>query len=290
MTVNVDLNIPVPADTDTYNLVVDLNSMKNGILDSLGDVIVELGQRPETGSAAAFYSVTCTATGVFGGSVTVNTSDTGGALVLSNSAASFGLEKVGVAQFKFNSGRWYSSVPIRVLDGVNADDAASRGHVTARENVLRGEIGVVQSNVDALEAKSVVRYNGNQQWAPNANYATTAGYAASAGSAPVGSHNHDGTYQPAGSYAPAANRPAVHVGTTPVVGVAARGEANTTLPLPRSDKKPDFLGVTVLDIDNDEVFASVRRVWADNATAPIRLKNVSANGENVRVQWTAIYV
>lgn len=290
MTVNVDLNIPVPLDTDNYNLILDLNSMKNGILDSLNDVIVELGQRPETGSAASFLSVTCTSTGVFGTSVSVNSADTGGALVLSNSAASFGLEKVGVAQFKFGSGRWYSSVPIRIADGVNADDAASRGHVTDRENVLRTEIGVVQGNVDALEAKTVVRYNGNQQWAPNANYATTAGYAASAGSAPVGSHNHDGTYQPAGSYAPAANRPAIYTGIRDdIASVPARSTRDFTLTLPVAGVYPSFLGLTVLDINGDEVFVQVRSGWGTPNSVPCRLRNVSSGGETVRVQWMAVY-
>ena len=99
MTVNVDLNIPVPLDTDNYNLVLDLNSMKAGILDSLNDIIIELGQRPETNTPASFFSVTCTSTGVFGTSVTINSADTGGPLVLNNNAASFGLEKSGVAMF-----------------------------------------------------------------------------------------------------------------------------------------------------------------------------------------------
>ena len=289
MTVNVDLNIPVPADTDNYNLVVDLNSMKNGILDSLGDVIVELGQRPETGSAASFYSVTCTSTGVFGGSVTVTSADTGGALVLNNSAASFGLEKVGVAQFKYSSGRWYSDARVRVPTGVNSDDAANLAYVGTRENVLRGEIGVVQDSVNALEAKSVVRYNGDQLWAPNANYASTAGYAASAGSAPVGSHNHDGTYQPAGSYAPAANRPAIYSGITGNYSMSGRSETSFTLTLPVANVFPSWLGLTVVDVNGDEVFASVRAGWSTGHLAPIRLKNVSSGGETVRVRWMAVY-
>jgi hypothetical protein len=283
MTVNVDLNIPVPLDTDNYNLVLDLNSMKAGILDSLNDIIVELGQRPETNTPASFFSVTCTSTGVFGTSVTVNSSDTGGPLVLNNSAASFGLEKASVASFKFTGGRWYSSAAIRILDGSASDDAASRGYVGTRETQLRSEIGVVQANVNALEAQTVVRYNGNQQWAPNANYANTAGYAASAGSAPLAAHNHDGVYAPAG------NRPPTYYGITGDLSVPARGSSNTTITLPIVGTYPSFFGMTVVDVNGDEVFASVRSGWSTPNVVPVRLKNTDSGGETVRVSWVAMY-
>lgn len=283
MTVNVDLVVPVPADTDTYNLVADLTALRSGILDSLGDVIVELQQRPENGGAADFTTLTCTSTGIFGSSVAVNSSDGGSALVLSNSLASFGLEKSGVAQFKYGSGKWYSNVPIRVGNGTAPDDAANIQYVTSRENIINASINTVQNNVNSLESRTVSRWNGNQLWAPNANYANSAGYAGSAGSAPVGSHDHNS------QYAPIANRPETFAGTTGNVSVPARGEANLTLTLPKVGAYPAFLGLTVIDINGDEVFASVRAGWTTPHQPPIRLKNVSAGSETVRVQWMAIY-
>jgi hypothetical protein len=283
MPVDVNTTIPLPADTDNYDLVVDLTAMRGGILQSLTDIIAEFNQRPETGTAANFLSVTCSGSGVFGGTVQVNTSDTGGPLLLTNSAATFGLQKASVAQFKFNSGRWYSDVPIRIADGAAADDAASRGYVGAREAAIGTTVAAVQTNVDALEAKSVIRYNGNQLWAPNANYANTAGYAATAGSAAAFPHNHDGTY------APAANRPAIYTGVTGNYSMGGRSETNFNLALPISGVYPGFLGLTVIDVNGDEVFASIRSGWGTPHSAPIRLKNVGSGGETVRVQWAAIY-
>ena len=85
MSIDVGTAIPVPAGTDNYNLVLDLTAMKNGILASIADIVTELGQRPETGSNAAFNTIVTTLGGTFGGSVTINSLNGGSAAVINNS-------------------------------------------------------------------------------------------------------------------------------------------------------------------------------------------------------------
>lgn len=286
MSIDVGTTIPVPADTDNYNLILDLVTLRNAVVGSFEDVISELGQRPETGSAASFFSINCTSTGKFGTSVTVGPSDSGNDLIINNSAASFGLSKAGVSSLLHTGGRWVTPSRIETATPINPLDASTKGYV---DSAVSAEATARANAVVNLENKSVLRYNGNQLWAPNANYANIAGYAETAGSSTPTAHSHP-EYQPAGSYAPADHRPAVYTGLRDGIGsVPAKGTKDFTLALPISGVYPSFLGLTVIDVNGDEVFAQVRSGWGTPHSVPCRLRNVSTSSETVRVMWMAVY-
>lgn len=290
MTVVVDLNIPVPADGDNYNLVLDLTSMKNGILEALNDVIVELGQRPETGSAANFLSVTCTSTGVFGGSVTVNSLNGGSPLVLSNSNTQFGITR-GDREFLHNGTKWVTDSPIQIANGVDSSDAVNQLYIT---NFLNNEViprdAVVMAHSVSVDNRKVDRFNSLQDTAPKANYATSAGTAASAGEATyalsAGSAGSAGTAINANNADKLAGR-TLQLGTAPSHSLAGQANWTTTVNYANMGYVPAFFFTVLGETGVQSILGSVKSVTATTATIVFFNKNAST-AETFWFNWMTI--
>jgi hypothetical protein len=289
MTVVVDLNIPVPADTDNYNLVLDLTSMKNGILEALNDVIVELGQRPETGSAAAFLSVTCTSTGIFGGSVSVNSLNGGSPGVLSNSISAFGLTK-GADSFLHNGSKWISSDPIQIVDGVHAQDAVTRAYIDVQMAQVQAWDTALQANIQALDDRTVARSGGRQTWAPNADWATSANYANTAGSA---GSTASATYATsAGSATTAANSDklagrTLQLGSGPAHSLAGQANWEYTVNFSDVGYVPAFFFTVLGETGVQSILGSVK--WVTQTQAKIIFFNKNAStAETFWFNWMTI--
>lgn len=295
MTVNVDLNIPVPADTDNYNLVLDLNSMKNGILEALNDVIVELGQRPETGSAANFLSVTCTSTGTFGGSVTVNSLNGGSPAVLSNSNTGFGLTK-GAVGFSHNGTKWSTSSPISIANGVDLTDAVNQQFIKDFENnVMKPADAAVLAHSVSVDNRKVDRYNSLQDTAPKANYATTAGSAGTASSADTANYATSAGSAGVATTALNSNKLAgrtLQIGSgsgpgSPGNGLAGQANWEVTVNFADMGYVPAFFFTVLGETGVQSILGSVKWVSSTQARIIFFNKNASAK-EYFTYNWMAI--
>jgi hypothetical protein len=290
MTVVVDLNIPVPADTDNYNLVLDLNSMKNGILEALNDVIVELGQRPETGSAASFLSVTCTSTGVFGGSVTVNSLNGGSPLVLSNSNTQFGLTR-GDREFIHNGTKWMTDSPIQIANGVDSSDAVNQLYIT---NFLNNEViprdAAVMAHSVGVDNRKVDRFNNQQDTAPKADVARYAESAGSAGSATNAAYATNAGTADTATLALNSNKLAGRTLRSGETGVyLLQGQETTTITVNFANLgyKPSFFFTVLGETGMQSIIGSVKTLT--NSSASITLFNRNAKTEeHFSICWMAI--
>jgi hypothetical protein len=283
MTVTVDTNLPLPAGGDPYNLIVDLTNFRSGILDSIADIVAELGLRPETGSNASFGSITCTSTGLFKTRVTVNTADTGSPLLINNSAAAFGFSK-GSIKFEYSGGKWVSTSPITIVDGTVNTDAASRGYVLNQVAAVQASLDNLSLTVTALANNTVSRYNGLPDWAPNANFATYSQLADHATGADLA--------DAALNSARVAGR-LVQSGVTSPITLA--GGAATTITINFSQVfegafgglLPTFIPVVIEDDGEQSINVSI--VSLTTTSAVVRLRNVNAStGETFRVSWVVI--
>ena len=292
-----DDDIILPSDDSNYLLITDLNLMRTDLVNIFNSIIGQVNLSVKNGESANLVNLVCTGTGTFKGSVTINSSDSGGALVISNSALTFGLKKPSVpnADFMYLGGKWLTNSPIQGVAPTADLDLTTRLYVDGKVSTE----AVARAAQDSyLESKMVYRSDKAHsvglanQWAPYADHATTAG--SITGGLPA--HNHDS------QYAPIANRPAIYAGIWPPgsgashdLGRVVGGKAVYDFSLDLKQwsvptRFPNYIGLTVVDINGDEVVSMVRDGWTDPRVVPVRLKNLSSGDERVRVEFVAVYI
>lgn len=286
MTINIDTEFELPSDTSNYQLIADLDDFSGQITTSLNAIIHEVELRPRNGDNANFNVLTCTSTGSFTDSVSIVPTGAGSPLVISNSSSEFGLSR-GTAPndvtLKYTGGRWQSNSRIQVPNAVEPLDALNlqeTQRLIGVETLARNTAitSLTNSKANAWGDLNTVRTAIEASHATRADHASTADVLVGAQYPRI----YAALWPPGKDYMEG-------------ITVGAKDTKDFTLDLSLygvPNAYPNFLGLTVVDINGDEVVAMVRAGWSADRRRqpPIRLKNLSGHSENVRVSWMAVYI
>lgn len=274
--------ITIPSSTDYYNLITDLNEIGTQITGYLNTLNTAIGTKIASGSAASVSSLTSsgTVTGKWNLYVTADGAET---IRLHNASTDFGISNnAGTKRFRYveSLGRWASSHHIQVPNSPAASDATNRTYVD-------GAVSGLSTTLTGLINGKVNIWNGNVNWAPNANYANSAGTAATATSAT--SATTATTATTATNAANATNADKVdnrHLKAGIISNQTLAAGATGSYTITHSMGGIPIITATAIDDHAASISVSVDTI--DSNTAILMARNVSEFSETFRINWIAV--